>query len=458
MSKGVFRSHNKVGETLSFQIMADSAISFTPKVYKSIGRVSWDVGLGAGYIAGNILVYSYPLSASGTQKTVTVRTNLLSTLNSISFEELNILGHLDLRGLSNLGDVAVFNNPNLTRILFSGGTGGFDNLFIQNNDLVDCDLSGFQNFTQVFYISDNSNLTGMTFNTGTSITTTSTFFADELSSYVGTLDLTGLKLYSRFSIRGTPCVKILHGFYNGSWVHYDAYRCNLTGNHDLSMFPTLGGVISLGKNTSLTGVTHTGSTALTTDYGIHQCNLIGNLDVSMLNLSGIFDCSVNPNLTSITHGNTSNVFSEYDAHNCNLGPTLVVSGLTGLGGQFDIHDNPNLSSVHLPYSTETFSEFDMYACNFSGNHINFMPLSGITTEPTGAHINIQNNNFTAAAVNQQLRNFGNTIQYNTVGWSGVTLNISGTNSAPDSTSGGVNGIAALSFLTGSPNNWIVTTS
>ena len=98
MGKGVFRSHNKVGETLSFQIMADSAISFTPKVGKSIGRVSWDVGLGKGYITGNALVYSYPLSASGTQKTVTVRTNLLSTLNSIYFEELNILGHLDLSG------------------------------------------------------------------------------------------------------------------------------------------------------------------------------------------------------------------------------------------------------------------------------------------------------------------------------------------------------------------------
>ena len=510
MGKGVFRSHNKVGETLSFQIMADSAISFTPKVGKSIGRVSWDVGLGKGYITGNALVYSYPLSASGTQKTVTVRTNLLSTLNSIYFEELNILGHLDLSGLSNLfsdptyadvnlsdnggltgvthtytpyvnktyvigssnlmgtldlrplgemgGEVIVNNNPNLTRILFSGGTGGFDKLYIHNNDLVDCDLSGFQNFTQAFSIRDNSNLTGMTFNTGTSITTTSGFYAAELSSYVGTLDLTGLKLYSRFSITGTPCVKILHGFYNGSWIYYDAYRCNLTGNHDLTMFPTLGGVISLGKNASLTGVTHTGSTALTTDYGIHQCNLIGNLDVSMLKLSGIFDCSVNPNLTSITHGNTSSVFSEYDAHSCNLGPTLVVSGLTGLGGQFDIHDNPNLSSVHLPYSTETFSEFDMYGCNFSGSSINFMPLSGITTEPSGAHINVQNNNFTAAAVNQQLRNFGQTIQYNTAGWSGVTLNISGTNSAPDSTSGGVNGISALSFLTGSPNNWIVTTS
>ena len=52
---------------------------------------------------------------------------------------------------------------------------------------------------------------------------------------------------------------------------------------------------------------------------------------------------------------------------------------------------------------------------------------------------------------------GNTT-YNPTGWSNVNLNISGTNDAPDSSSGGYNGLAAISFLTGSPYNWTITHS
>ncbi len=60
MSRGVFRSHNKVGETMTFQTNASSATTFDPRVSFGYGsdRVSWDMGDGSGYQADNTLSYT----------------------------------------------------------------------------------------------------------------------------------------------------------------------------------------------------------------------------------------------------------------------------------------------------------------------------------------------------------------------------------------------------------------
>jgi hypothetical protein len=64
----------------------------------------------------------------------------------------------------------------------------------------------------------------------------------------------------------------------------------------------------------------------------------------------------------------------------------------------------------------------------------------------------------ATDVNHILVDFSGNTTYNPTGWSNVDLNIGGTNASPDSSSGGYDGLAAISFLTGSPYNWIITTS
>ena len=61
-------------------------------------------------------------------------------------------------------------------------------------------------------------------------------------------------------------------------------------------------------------------------------------------------------------------------------------------------------------------------------------------------------------VNHILVDFSGNATYNPTGWSNIDLDISGSNAAPDSSSGGYNGLAAISFLTGSPRNWVITTS
>jgi len=69
---------------------------------------------------------------------------------------------------------------------------------------------------------------------------------------------------------------------------------------------------------------------------------------------------------------------------------------------------------------------------------------------------LYNNNMIASDVNRILVDFSGNATTNAVGWKNVNLNIGGTNADPDSSSGGYNGLAAISFLTGSPYNWTIT--
>jgi hypothetical protein len=62
----------------------------------------------------------------------------------------------------------------------------------------------------------------------------------------------------------------------------------------------------------------------------------------------------------------------------------------------------------------------------------------------------------AGDVNHILDDFKTITVANTSRWSGVTLTIGGTNQDPDSSSGGYNGLAAISTLTGSPYSWSIT--
>jgi len=300
---------------------------------------------------------------------------------------------------------------------------------------------------------------------------------------------------------------------------YIANNCDLTGNHDMSMLPGLGGKFYIYSNPLLTGITHTTSTEVFSEYYAHSCNLTGNHDISMLpGLSGRFRIHSNPLLTSITHGASTEVFIEYQAQSCNLIGNHDVSMLSGLGGSFYVYSNPLLTGITHTTSTEVFTGYQAYDCDLTGNHdmsmllglrnwvqlygnsaltgitfplslqtfrnhsvggsiyrdyafslsdcdmgySSFLPLSGATLDVNyfqGAYIDLSGNNMLASEVNHYLFDFNNlSTNLNPTGWSGVTLFIDGTNAAPDSFSGGYDGIAALSSLTGGTNNWIITTS
>ncbi len=353
---------------------------------------------------------------------------LLNNVQSYNFESCNIIGTHDVRMLPNLSNFfMVHQNPNLTKILHTGSTGGWFQYYAY-----DCNLTGNHDISMLngssgvgmfFFIHNNVNLTGITH-----ATTTQPF------------------------------------------TYYYAYNCNLTGNHDVSMLSGLGGEFRINLNPNLKNVTHSLNLNEFSLYDVSYCDITNNFDVSMLtDLAGWFEASNNPNLTGITHTTASKPISNYNVYNCNLMGTHDISMLTGLGQptlyypntQIRLDNNPNLKTIIFPILTGgTFLvkeiPYGIYALEFSEcssmEYVNFWPLSGSVMQTSG--INLYNNNITATNINHILVDLDTITTLNQPNWTGVTLNIGG-NSYPDSSSGGYDGITALNNLTGSPKNWII---
>ena len=507
MSRGTFRSKNKVGETMSFQTDSSSGTTFDPTVTFLSGsdRVSWDLGDGSGYNAGNSLSYTYP--DTGTTKTVTLRTNLISRIISFESPLDNLISNLDMSGWDGLEKLVV-NSNSITGVTLTQPTilqYGATTLI----NISSCDLTGNLDMTMypnklggTFNVSYNPNLTGIThtasttnlssyqvnncditgihdismigpllggtirFNNNTNLTEiiNPPSVTNQMSQYYGyNCDLTGnlnmsayTKMGGAFKVENNPNLTgITHPTSTTVFNNYQANSCGLIGNHDVSMLPGLGGQFQIQSNTNLTSITHTASTETFSLYQANSCGLIGNHDVSMLpGLGGQFQIQSNTNLTGITHTASTETFSSYRAYSCNLTGNHDMSMLPGLGGIFYIYSNPLLTSITHPASTEVFSQYTAYSCGL--DYVNFLPLSGASI--TGS-IRLEENSMSVTDVNHILVDFDNiSTNLNPAGWTGTTLDISGTNAAPDSSSGGFDGIAALSSLTGGTNNWTITTS
>ena len=305
---------------------------------------------------------------------------------------------------------------------------------------------------------------------------TNSFIFDNDNIY-GNLDLTQLSGFSgTFRVNTNPNLTgITNGPSSQIFSTYVAYSCNLTGNLDLTPLSGLGGQFQVNNNPNLTGITHGPSSQNISSYLANSCNLIGNLDLTPLSgFGGQFDVWFNFNLTGITHSTSPNNITRYRANDCKLTGTLDLRNLTKLGASttgstsiLRLDGISSLTNILLPTSTQYFKNesnglgsrvFSLYGCNL--DYINFTSLSGATlvsgTTQGRAGIDLQNNNMTTTDVNHILVDFSGNATYNPTGWSNITLNISGTNADPDSSSGGYNGLAAISFLTGSPYNWTIT--
>lgn len=254
----------------------------------------------------------------------------------------------------------------------------------------------------------------------------------------------------------TNLTKVTHSPTTGTITRYWIYNCDLTGDHDLSMFTELGGSFQFFSNSNLTSVTHTANTDSSwTLYTGSNCDLTGNHDMTWCpNLGGNFNLSGNINLTGITHTASNKLFTFYQLQNTKI-QTHDISMLTGLGGFFSMAGASVLSGVTNPLSTQTFTDYNLNECNLI-NGVDFYPLSGANF--ADGEIRLDDNNMSASIVNTMLQDFSGITSNNVNSWSGVTLNISGSNSAPDTTSGGINGVEALSYLTGVTPQWSITTT
>jgi hypothetical protein len=326
-----------------------------------------------------------------------------------------------------------------------------------------------------FAVNSNPLLTSITHNVTSRIINGYTAHSCGL---IGNLNLPSTGLSGSFQVYSNPNLTgITHSPSSNSITNYLAYVCNLTGNLDLTPLSGLGSDFRVQLNPNLTGITHSPSPNNFTLYYANNCNLTGNLDLTPLSgLGGQFQVQSNINLTGITHSPSSQNITVYFANSCNLTGTLDLSPLTKLGGSTSgstgnlaLHSNTSLTNIIFPTSTQFFRNssngsgyrvFSLYNCNL--DYVDFTPLSGATmvsgTTQGRATIELQNNNMSTTDVNHILVDFSNIATSNHPRWSEVTLNIGGTNQDPDSSSGGYDGLAAITTLTGSPYNWIITTS
>jgi hypothetical protein len=270
------------------------------------------------------------------------------------------------------------------------------------------DFSGWSNFgaSGVFFMYSNPGITRFTFPSSNQVINN---FLIQSNSSITEVDLSTLNVGGQINMAGCGSLTaVTHGYTTQNFLSLNFNSCDITGNYDLTMFPNLGGQFTGWVNSNLTSVTHTASTKTFSQYYLYFNDMTGTHDVSML---------------------------------------------SGLGGAFRMNNNPNLTSILNPTSTQSFSNYWVDDCDI--DYINFYPLSGSSM----SNIRLNDNNMTTSEVNRFLVEFNDiSTNLNTVGWSGTTLWIHGTNSAPDGSSGGYDGLAALSSLTGGTNNWTITTS
>ena len=182
-------------------------------------------------------------------------------------------------------------------------------------------------------------------------------------------------------------------------------------------------------------------------YWAYNCGLTGT--INMTNLStwgGSFDVSGNSGLTAISNPTTSQSITLYDAESCGLTGTLNISGLTGLENTFDASGNSGLTGINFPASSGSISNIKMDLCT-----LGYVDMTGLTIS-SAATINAENNGKTAAEVNQELVDLDATMPNSGSGF----ITYSGTNAAPDGTSGGYDGTTAKSNLIA--EGYTVTTS
>jgi hypothetical protein len=415
----------------------------------------------------------------GTNPTLTGVTNpnVSNTFGNYQIINTGLVGNLDMTPISgNIQSFVVNNNPLLTGITHNT-TSRITNSYAAYS----CNLIGnlnlpYTGMSGTFQVYSNSNLTGITH--APSSQNITLYFAYSCN-LTGNLNLTPLSgLGGDFRVQNNSgLTSITHSVSTRTFTIYSASDCNLTGNLDLTPLSGLGGIFAVQGNPNLTGITHSVSSQNFTQYSVNNCNLTGNLDLTPLSgLGGSLTFYSNSGLTNVIFTSNTNNIIQLDLTTCNLTGTLDLSPLTKLGastntniGFVRVYNNTNLTNIIFPNSTQFFRNasnlftsraFSLSNCNL--DYVDFTPLSGATmvsgSTQGRATIELQNNNMSATDVNHILVDFSNIATSNHPRWSEVTLNIGGTNQDPDSSSGGYDGLAAITTLTGSPYNWIITTS
>ena len=415
---------------------------------------------------------------------------------------------LDLRGLTGAGGIWQFYScPSLKEFYAPITTESISSLSLYScNSLEKADLSGVINLGGNILLNSNPNLTQII--NPTSSQPIDFYYTNNTA--LSTLDLSQLSgLGGQFRTQGcSNLTQIINPTSSQAFTRYWAYNCNLSGTLNLSSLSGLGGDVGLDGNPNLTQIIFPTSSQVFTLFDVGDTNIV-NLDLSQLsNLGGVIRFDNNPSLQTVVFPTSSQVITTFQCGDLdNFSSSIDLSQMTGLGGfigfsESNINGIPNLQNLILPTTTQSINYFAAAFCNLSGTldlsshfseysggtnrrlYINsnsnlntlVFPTSSLarfsdiyihscdlgycdfTVLPSASHQNsfrldLYDNNMTAAEVNHILVDIDSG---SISGYTGRNINLSGTNAAPDNSSGGFDGLAATGSLIS--KGFTVTTS
>lgn len=411
----------KIGANIYFarslSVVLDGSLQKV-QLYIKTGTPITSINMSADHIVGKLVFYHPSISMANSYQAMQnpeltgVLLHFSETANAgnLYFYSCNITGIVDFSSIRNAGTIALrmYSNPNLTGIIFHPilTTG-----------------------TLFFYEAYSCNLTGMI----------------DLRMFTR-LQATGasIKLNDNPNLESIQMPVVTSGVLQAFYAH----NCNLKGTLDLS------GITAYGSSSTIYAYNNplleeiifpVSASGVITGLNVNGCNLKGILDLSCFTSFGT-NASIqfynNPLLKGVVLAATiSGAIGTFSAYNCDLTGILDLSMVTFNSTQFSltVYDNENLTEIILPSNGKILS-INAYRCNLSYINIKDIPNG---TDKAYMSIALQDNAMTAAEVNRILAEVDSV---SVSGYASRSLRLTGTNAAPDSSSGGYDGLAAKASL------------
>jgi len=388
-----------------FQNNSPNSTTFDPTITAS-GEYAWDLGDGTICMYDKSISHTYLTTATRTVKLWGKGTCII---NQVDFRSDNIIGELDLShsAFASCTIWRLFSNSSLTSIVFpSTISATVTEIAVYSNALSGTlDLSMFSSFSSaLIHFYSNSSVTGVTF--ASSIT-------GSVSALIG-------------------------------------YSCNLTGTLDVSAITSLSSMTyQFNNNSNLTAITFPASpTGNVSAFLLQSTGLTGTLNLTQFT-SFVTGASIQLNscasLTGVTFASTlTGSFQNLYFYSSGFSGTLDLSMFKSFSnGDIRFYSCAGLTAVTLAGSATTGAVKFFYGYSITG--VSYLDLTYYGTSFNTFDWRFNNNGWGAAIVNQILTVIDG---ISAAGFTGRVINIGGTNTDPDTTSGGYNGTAARTSLQG----------
>ena len=366
----------------------------------------------------------------GTAQDVVIQLINFDLVTSFSIDADQIINTLDLSKLTSCNIFNIANNA-ITGVTFPNTTVTVISILAANNSIAGAvDLSDLDDMSGVLDLSGNA-ITGVTFPTTVSGTFTNIFLSDNAITTLSFTPFTNLSGY--VSIGDNTSLTSVN--FGGSGANVSVIQTNNTAISvlDFAKFTSCTSFLCWDM-ASLSSVIFPNSTANITNLIFNNCDTVTSLNLAgMTGLGGIMETTGSASLSTITFPVSSRNFSRLWVNSCNIS-TIDFSNLSGNQSYITVSGNP-LTSLTL--GTGTLFRLEAIGCQL--NYIDF----SVPTLSSNVLLRLDSNAMTAAEVNQILVELDGIL-----GSGSGQINISGTNAAPDMSSGGYNGTAAAISLAG----------